>query len=809
MGIIFRNGIPYGATESDVTTVYEKADLYDLTDKREDHLYIVEEENKPYRYDLENDEFYPIGASDTPPITSGLNQIIVGDGNNWAKGNNLGYMITPTKAYDSVAGMPDEGTIGVYSPSFPLAFGELGAPSGSSGTTDYPYLKNGYVSRDNAVQKIQGKSKIVIGEENVDYSSQASNVYSFWSGTKNFSPSVVMSGTAQFQMLGGTTAYAKPVLSMLGNSVIEMNAYDWGSTYQSGYTRNQGYTSGDNFRLSKIAYDTYNGTDSPFGGMLNSSTPFPYIRMNNSSTIIMEGASLFRMADGAGVQIGGNAEVSIRGGGGSTLKNPQWKTGIDIEPGSTVRMARASSTVGGNFGPFFSMESGDSTLGSGKIVLTCQRNLNDNKCLFDYPSNDFDARKTLYGRLCTFTSRKYYKREFIAFGGIGGSYLSDWMSITNGSVFQPTLKIEGRTHISIGDRGFFTAKIGPEGDDNYQGYTSLDWTDKKKSYTDIKFGSGQQSYVTYDIGTDSNDRDSQYTYAYYKICPAAKSNTVFAYEPNGTSSLFFAPKGTSNIAYQPTGLSEISMQWNKLDALIEGDDAFIQTSGNFHQEIHGGTVIMRTTTPARSNIYYGEDPQYSHLNKDYTTFVAADSPTIQIYDKSNFAMGGESASDSYEYTCFYEFSSTTAINSFSAFQASDKYQDFADGLATLNRTFVSCTDYIQLTYSSPYKYRIIYKFTKAVSYLAAASSTHSPVFEMVGESELRLRDGASIRGTTVNNEIQFQFDDGTSSVSFTVAELTALKQLLSQPRLAQLTQQEYDQLDPPDPNTVYVIGEGE
>jgi hypothetical protein len=52
---------------------------------------------------------------------------------------------------------------------------------------------------------------------------------------------------------------------------------------------------------------------------------------------------------------------------------------------------------------------------------------------------------------------------------------------------------------------------------------------------------------------------------------------------------------------------------------------------------------------------------------------------------------------------------------------------------------------------------------------------------MVGNSELRLRDGASIRGTTVNNEIQFQFDDGTNSVSFTVAELTALKDLIVNP----------------------------
>ena len=44
-----------------------------------------------------------------------------------------------------------------------------------------------------------------------------------------------------------------------------------------------------------------------------------------------------------------------------------------------------------------------------------------------------------------------------------------------------------------------------------------------------------------------------------------------------------------------------------------------------------------------------------------------------MYDKSNFAMGGESASDSYEYTGTYEFSSTTVINSFSDFQVSNKY----------------------------------------------------------------------------------------------------------------------------------------
>ena len=51
MGVIFRNGRPYGAQEKDVTTVATVADLADLASKKENHIYIVEEDNIPYRYD--------------------------------------------------------------------------------------------------------------------------------------------------------------------------------------------------------------------------------------------------------------------------------------------------------------------------------------------------------------------------------------------------------------------------------------------------------------------------------------------------------------------------------------------------------------------------------------------------------------------------------------------------------------------------------------------------------------------------------------------------------------------------------------
>lgn len=150
MGVIFRNGIPYGATESDVTTVYEKADLYDLTDKRENHLYIVEEENKPYRYDLETDEFYPIGASDTPPIVASKYQVLIGDGNNWATHNNWYAQYNPT-ANESALYARDADTIILGGGTVPER-------------EDAPPNYDGWLIPDGPFLKVQGNSRLNVSE---------------------------------------------------------------------------------------------------------------------------------------------------------------------------------------------------------------------------------------------------------------------------------------------------------------------------------------------------------------------------------------------------------------------------------------------------------------------------------------------------------------------------------------------------------------------------------------------------------------------------------------------------------------------
>ena len=95
MGVIFRNGRPFGAAKDDVTTVHAYEDLFNLTDKKENHLYIVEETSIPYRYDIETQQFYPLGKDMVIPGQD--NQVVVADGQGNAKANTGIYTFGDSK----------------------------------------------------------------------------------------------------------------------------------------------------------------------------------------------------------------------------------------------------------------------------------------------------------------------------------------------------------------------------------------------------------------------------------------------------------------------------------------------------------------------------------------------------------------------------------------------------------------------------------------------------------------------------------------------------------------------------------------
>lgn len=583
----------------------------------------------------------------------------------------------------------------------------------------------------------------------------------YWGNNKN-NAKFFMSGSPLLQML--KRQGSSPVISMLGAGVFEMYAYQLHNN-QIDYTRSlPEYSSSGGKCLSEVAYYAYQGS-SPYGDnnpRLNSSEIFPYFHMSNSSTVIMEGASIIKMADSAGFEMAGNADVVIRGGAltdwtGKQVNSGKIRTGLYMEPGSTIRMTRSSTTYGGDYGPMIAIESSNSKLGPGKLLITAQRGIYNG--IYDYNEYDHDFDIGLKSHAIYFGSKLYNHREFIYNKAVSTGCFHYAL---DAKLFQPTLNVMGKTYLSIGDGGYFAAKIAPSSG----GYTAIDWSGY--GHEDIKIGTSAGAIVMFNMCHESG------AIASYNIEPAKNSDTIFNYCPNGLSSINYSPKGACAISFTPNTMTEITCQWDTLDALIEGDNAYIQTSGNFHSELHGGSFIMRTTTPANENIYYGGHPSQSHLGRDWTTFVQNTiDPVFQMYDKSNFAMAADIAR---EYTGEYKFTNSTSMTK-SDFEASVKYQDFLDELTAYNRTLVSYTIENEEGNNNSYIIHIKYKFTKGTPRLAPASSTHAPVFEMYGETELRLRDGAIIKAEQGATEVEFTFSDGTTNVTFTISELANLKRM--------------------------------
>lgn len=582
----------------------------------------------------------------------------------------------------------------------------------------------------------------------------------YWGSDKN-NAKFFMTGSPLLQMM--KREGSSPIMSMLGAGVFEMYAYQ-SHNHQEDYTRALPRFSSGEKCLSEVAYYAYQGY-SPYGSnytRLSEAEIFPYFHMSNSSTVIMEGASIIKMADSAGLEMAGNADVVIRGGAltdidGKQINSGQIRTGLYMEPGAMIRMTRSTGTYGGEYGPMIALESSSNGDGPGKLLITAQHGIHNG--IYDYNSSNHDFGATLSSRIISFSDRLYNHRRFIYNSSVSPGSLP---STLVPKLFQPTLNIMGKTHLSIGDSGYLAAKIAPSSG----AYTSIDWSGY--GYEDIKIGTDAGAIVMFNMCHGKN------AVAAYNIEPAGSSNTVFNYCPNGVSSINYSPKGSCAISFTPNVATEITCQWSTLDALIEGDNAYIQTSGSFHSELHGGSFIMRTTTPANENIIYGGHPSNSHLGRDWTVFVQNDSePVFQMYDESNFAMA---ADISREYTGEYSFTNSTTMSK-SDFEASAKYQDFLDELTTYNRTLISYTINNESN-NSGYIVRVRYKFTNDTPRLASATSTHAPVFEMYGESELRLRDGATIKAEQGVSEIEFTFSDGTTDVTFSMTDLQALYNII-------------------------------
>jgi hypothetical protein len=183
---------------------------------------------------------------------------------------------------------------------FPAAFGHTG-PS-TTNPTSVPSFHDGYITRDNAIQKIAGAAKINIGEDNSNYSAQT-----FWTNSLK-GPKVDIGGTAVIEMNGNDYAAATPVLTMRGKAIFDMSSTNAGGGDWHIYR-------GNTLATLDAAHEIFIKTPDAFtnGYYTIDRSWYPFFHMGDSSTLMMDNQATLHMQNGSYMHTAGRAHVDIVG----------------------------------------------------------------------------------------------------------------------------------------------------------------------------------------------------------------------------------------------------------------------------------------------------------------------------------------------------------------------------------------------------------------------------------------------------------------------------------------------------------------
>lgn len=489
MGIIFRNGIPFGAAEDDVTTVYAYEDLFDLTDKKENHLYIVEETSIPYRYDTETEQFYPLGKDMTIPGQN--NQVVVADGQGKAKANTGGFY--------------------------------------ASGSDNISKMDFGY-------SELELKSLTEYAPD------------TYWGLNKN-EAKIHLKGNPLLQMINQEDG--GPIISMLGRGIIDFKGdrYSFGDC--TNYTQAQRKQSSQPTWMSENAYVVYRNTHSPFSdkNMGEEDAIYPLLSLKHCATIQATDTALAQFTGGSSFIIGGNADVVIRGADDMGKSSTRYgRTRVDIEPGSHFIMQMHDDKQYPT-APFFLMESSN----GGQIILSTALKATTGKWTnFREGDEDFNGIKLFRGNvdtpLVSLNSKSIFGNGYKVWFALNGSSIKTTNFHSDMEKYEnTTCVLQGNTNLVIGDGGHIGMRIGPD----FGGDISVDWTPLSNTTTNIKFGGMTGSAQEYLIEPNTNAvqfiKFSTYSGGATVLNVVPHGSTSFQFSPENVFGMTVTPSSTNII----------------------------------------------------------------------------------------------------------------------------------------------------------------------------------------------------------------------------------------------------------------------
>lgn len=410
----------------------------------------------------------------------------------------------------------------------------------------------------------------------------------YW-GTAKKKATLTLRGAPQIMM---ESYNGSPIFSASGKGIIEMigeNLFSPQGSIQPAYNRSNGSGARNNGLswLSDLIYGAYSSPFSYGSNLKNDGYVYPYLHFANSSTLIMEGASMIKTSHGAAMELSGNATFKITGGGVGDSYNPYpsdiYQTCIQFLPGSFLQLASKDSTYGP--GIFMVMDSQSANSGNNsQIILSNQFNHRNNgtpsafcdsiSTIMNTAGSGFDSSDLIgFSDNKTFANRSFVRSKLI------NSYASGTIYGQLSSILAPTLALQGKSSIIIGDTGYFGARIAT------MGALEVDWTTYGE--VGIKRGCEAGALEMWDITTGSGAKQ------HIKFGTESGGETSIGIEFRGATSIKFCPENMFGLSITPKN-TDIVCQWKNLEGIFEPIDGFMQIEGNPHFESWDDSrVIMR------------------------------------------------------------------------------------------------------------------------------------------------------------------------------------------------------------------------
>lgn len=553
MGVIFRNGRPFGATKEDVTIVTNFEDLTNLINKETNHLYVTTSDNTEYYWDVENREFVPLSA--TFSIEADENEIVIGDGEGGVKPHSSWYAKTNdgTLIYDNIKTSVHqpivisgkvEGTVRPLSSDIPHPYDWTGPIPEFQSQLPKLTLNNTHVTFKDAFVKVDN-AEIQVSENailNIDGKGTWTTTAKYDGVRQVNGPQFLLHDNMVVEMnpCDGTIGFGNqsPYIGINGPFFLQVSAVLNGGRAGTDWTKRWAPASVMNYRWGRGTWlNGYDGVNDSYeySGPYITIAGNPSVEVAGNANIQIHDSSCILMEHNGAMKLDQNAFIEMIGNSSAVMHDI---TEFWMEGESRLMMTgSAGLEIGTNF-----------------IFLTSKLDSSENSYVYK-PGGNSGHTSTVWGTATDAVLGRWGTSKV----GVADSMFDDFCN-------NPSFYMGGSTIIETSDGGKNAFRFG---------------------------GKGSMVYMI---------EPYEGSKVLYKFAPTGIFN--FTVQGNSDAETWFKYNPSNrvyvNIQPQKSILAQVQPQ-EPWEIYFEGGPGLIQIQGASHIENHGGTHILRNNSNSEQN----------------------------------------------------------------------------------------------------------------------------------------------------------------------------------------------------------------